>query len=58
MIDINRIIPKCFGDDHQKRLLLVREQCNARQVAANTYSHQNAYNTAWYSQADAFSRRS
>ena len=45
MVDNDKIVPKCFGDEHQKRLLLVREQCKARQVVTNTCSHQGGYNT-------------
>ena len=58
MVDNDSIIPTCFGDDDQERLLLDQEQYNARRVARNTYSHQDGYNTGWYSQANAFSRRS
>ena len=41
MVDNDSIIPTCFGDDHQKRLLLIQEQCNSRRVARNKYSHQD-----------------
>lgn len=58
MVDNDKIISEYFADDNQKRLLLVREQYGAGRVARNTYSHQDEYNSGWYGQANAFSKRS
>ncbi len=39
MVENDKIIPKCFADDYQKGLLLVREQCGAGRITRNTYQH-------------------
>ena len=58
MVKNDNISPKFFADDNQKGLLLVREQCGARRFARNTYAHSDGDNTGWYSQANAFPKRS